>query len=408
VPAASRRLLVVSHRPLDYGGGGSVRWSYLRRVLPALGWQVSVVTARANPTGNEASIEPRHASLARARARVMGTAGTVLRPLYRRAGLQPEAFPPSMAWAYSGRGPIRRAIERERPNVVWATCPPQAALFAAVGALARADARLPFVAELRDLWAGSPFFDAGGDLLARLESRAFARADAIVSVTDGCRERLLALHPEIEDRFELLPNGFDPALLARRRPPGRVDGSDGSRATLIHAGTLYGDRTVVALLRALARPELRERVALEIVGVVDERSAAAIHATGDGGPHVRVLPPTSWATAIDRTLAADIAVVINSPGTGGEMALPSKLFEALALGRPVLALTGRGSETERLLTRLGHGAGCAPPDDERAIARALTGLLDAPPAAVDPALMTTWDRSNVAQRIAALLDRLSA
>jgi glycosyltransferase involved in cell wall biosynthesis len=89
------------------------------------------------------------------------------------------------------------------------------------------------------------------------------------------------------------------------------------------------------------------------------------------------------------------------------MAAPSKLYEALALGTPVLALTNPGTETERLLQRLGHDAGCAPPGDEGAIAQAVARLLDSPPAPVDPAALAPFNRATIAERLAALLDRMS-
>ena len=173
----------------------------------------------------------------------------------------------------------------------------------------------------------------------------------------------------------------------------------------MHAGTLYGDRSAVTLLRALSRPELAERTRLVLVGAVDPLTRAEI-------PRARcevvTEAPVPWRAAVERMRDADVAVVINSPGTGGDMAAPSKLYEALALGTPVLALTGPASETERLLGDLGHDAGCAPPGDEAAVARAVTRLLDAPPPAVDPAALERFNRAAVAKQVAALLDRLSS
>ena len=237
---------------------------------------------------------------------------------------------------------------------------------------------------MRDLWAGNPYFDAGGTLLTRIEKRAFARADAVVTVTDSCADRMLALHPEIAPRLEVLPNGFDPVLLDLR---GRGAPS-GERATLVHAGTLYGDRSAVTLLRALSRPGAGRRA---------RGSCSSARSTRDRGRELRrdhgdARGRRRAAGAVARRrssacAAADVAVVINSPGTGGDMAAPSKLYEALALGTPVLALTNPGSESERLLERLGHDAGCAPPGDEAAIARAVARLIDAPPAPVDAAAL---------------------
>ena len=392
--------MLVTQRPLEYGGGSSVRWQYLRDSLPRHGWDVEEVSARPNPTANAASTDPRAARLAAARAKVMTAVGAATRPAYRRLGIQPEAFPPNALWSLTGRPAVRRARERVRPDVVWATCPPPSALFAALAALD--GGTVPLVAEMRDLWAGNPYFDAGGTLLTRIEKRAFARADAVVTVTESCAERMLDLHPEIAPRLEVLPNGFDPVLLELRDRPR----SPGERATLVHAGTLYGDRSAVTLLRALSRPELASRTRLVLVGALDPRTKAELR-HGHGALEVVVEPPMPWRAAVERVQAADVAVVINSQGTGGDMAAPSKLYEALALGTPVLALTSPDSESERLLGRLGHDAGCAPPGDEEAVARAVMRLLDAPPPPVDPAALAPFSRAAVTERVAALLDRLA-
>lgn len=403
-PATSpdtRRLLLVTHRPLGFGGGGSVRWQFLRDALPAHGWAVEVVSARASLTANPVSIDPRAARLAAARTRTMAAIGAVARPVSRRLGVQPEALAPNALWSLTGRPAVRRAIAAARPDVVWATCPPPSALFAAVGALERG--RVPLVAEMRDLWAGNPYFDAGSPLLRRLERRAFDRAAVVVTVTDGCAARVRELHGDLAAPVEVLPNGFDPILLElrpTRRPP-----RDG-RATIVHAGTLYGDRTAVMLLRALGRADLAARTRLVLVGSVDPRTEVEL-LRDHGDLEVVVEPPMPWRAAVERVRDADVAVVINGPGTGGDMAVPSKLYEALALGTPVLALTSPGSESERLLERLGQGAGCAPPDAEEAIAASLRQLLDAPPPPVAPERLAPFDRAVVAGRAARLLDGLA-
>jgi glycosyltransferase involved in cell wall biosynthesis len=398
----ARRVLLVSQRPIDYGGGGSVRWRYLSQALPAFGWEVAAITARANPTADEASTDPRRARLAHLRARVMNAVGDAARPAFRRLGVQPEAAAPNLLWTLTGRRSIAQAIDRYAPDAVWATAPPQSAIFAAVRVARRH--RTPVVAELRDLWAGNPYFDAGGQWLSRIESPFLRGADAVVTVTPGCRETLLRLHPELAGQLHLLPNGFDPMLLALRdvspAPPAT------RRATLIHAGLLYGDRSAAALVRALARTGLTDRVRLVLLGAVDVATSEAIQ-EAPTELEVAVQSPVGWRDAIERVRAADVAVVINSARTGGAMALPSKLYEALALGTPVLALTPAGSDTERLLRALGQDAGVAAPHDERAIAAALIRLLEDPPPMVSPQLLSPYDRDVVARQIAGLLDELT-
>jgi glycosyltransferase involved in cell wall biosynthesis len=379
---AERTLLVVSRIPFDHGGSGNVRWQHLRRALPRHGWRV----VECSPAG-----EPADDVWATRRARVMEVAGRLLNPLARALRVHPVALAPNNLWALTGRRAVRAAIAQSHPDVVLATAPPPSALLAAAAA-----EHLPLVAELRDLWAGNPFYDRGGPLLRRLEGRVFARASAVVTVTDACRDALLGLHPEIGPRLEVIPNGFDPQLLARRSSP-----PVGSVSTLVHTGTLYGDRTAEALIAALGRPELRGRVRLELVGFVDPRTRRAIASAS--GVDVTARPSVAWEEAIERVRESDFAVVINTPGTGGELALPNKLFEALALGRPVLALTGAESETARLLQRLGQDAGIASPDDPAAIASALQRLLGDPPPPVRKEALAEFDRNRIAGSYAALL-----
>jgi glycosyltransferase involved in cell wall biosynthesis len=391
-----RTLLVVSQRPLELGGGGSARWRHLRRALRQHGWRVVECSPRVGLTTNESSTDPTAAWLAGQRAEVMAVAGRILDPFARVLRVKPEAFAPNNAWALTGRRLIRSAISRERPDVVLATAPPPSALLAA----AAVAGEVPLVSELRDLWAGNPYFDRGSTILPALQRRALRRSAAIVTVTDGFRDGLLGVDPEIEQRLHVLPNGFDPALLAKRAPPTTREGP----RTLIHAGALYGERTAESLLAALADPQLRGRAQLQLLGVTDPRTRRLLASTD---VEVTVERPVSSEQAVERVLAADIAVVINAPGTGGDMALPSKLYEALALGRPVLALTGAGSDTALLLQRLGQDTGIAPPDDPAAIAAAIDRLFADPPPPVEPEALRDFDRDRVAARYAALLDEVA-
>lgn len=393
---ADRTLLVVSQRPLDLGGGGSVRWRHLRRVLPKHGWRVVECSPQVGATAGDMSTNPHEARLAARRAEVMALTRRVIEPFAKAIHVEPEALAPNNAWSLTGRRLIREAIKRARPDIVVATTPPPSALFAATAVIDET----PLVADLRDLWAGNPYYDRGSGVLARLQRRALVRAAAVVTVTDGCRDKLLELHPELAERVHVLPNGFDPELLKRRAAPPRHAGP----ATLIFAGALYGEHTAESLVAALNRPELRGRVRLQLVGVIDPRTRRAVELSGIDAS---IEPPVSWEESIERVLQADVAVVITTPETGGDMALPIKLTEALALGRSVLALASPGSDTARLLERLGQQAGLAAPDDPPAISAAIDRLLANPPSPPPPEALADFDADRMAARYAALLDELA-
>jgi hypothetical protein len=139
--------------------------------------------------------------------------------------------------------------------------------------------------------------------------------------------------------------------------------------------------------------------------VIDHASRAAARST-DGRVDVVLEGAVDWNEAIARTAGADIAVVIDTPGIGAGMALPGKMYEALALGLSVLALTPPGSEMAGLLARLGQGAGVAPHDDIEAIATAAERLAHAPPPPATPEQLEPWNRARGAAAWASLMNRL--
>ena len=108
-----RRLLLVSHRPIDQAGGPAARWRSFSRHLPEHGWEVDVVSAG----GGDEFAAPEKAQR---RARVMETAGKLADPVFRLAGLRPEAMPLSMLWVRRGSDeiapPVGQRPLRRRPR----------------------------------------------------------------------------------------------------------------------------------------------------------------------------------------------------------------------------------------------------------------------------------------------------
>jgi hypothetical protein len=372
-----RRLLLVSHRPIEQAGGPAARWRSFARHLPEHGWEVDVVSAG----GGDEFAAP---ASAQARARVMETAGRLADPVFRLVGLRPEALPLSMLWIPRGAREVRRRLRDGGYDAVLATGPPFAALIAA----SRATRSVPLVVELRDLWARNPAFDRGGPLLKRAEARVVRRGAAVVAVTPEAAADLRRRHPGA--RVEEIPNGFEPALIAMRRVP--------RGTTIIHSGTLTKDRPLAPLLRAL-RPPLQ----LVLHGYVAPEIQQEIE---QSGADVEVVPPSGWEDAVRRIADADVALVTQSRAAGDETAVAAKVYEYLALGKPVLCISDGGA-TEGLLCRLGADQLCARLDDERSIQSALDRISSGDlPASVPPDQLRPFERPRLATRMAELLQSL--
>jgi glycosyltransferase involved in cell wall biosynthesis len=375
-----RRLVLVSHRPIDQAGGPAARWRSFAKHLPSLGWEVDVVSGG----GGDEFRSPKRAQT---RAKVMETAGRIADPVFRLAGLRPEALPLSTAWGITGAGQVRGRLAAGQ-DVVLATGPPFAALVAA----RRAHGNTPLVVELRDLWAGNPAFDRGGPFLRKLESWVVRQAAAVVAVTPEAVADLRRRHPDV--RVEEIPNGFEPELLERRRP------TEGPATTILHSGTLTKDRPLAPLLREL-RPPLR----LVLHGYVAPEIQAEIEASS---AEVELVPPSGWEDAVERIAAADVALITQSRGAGDETAVAAKVYEYLALGKPVLCLSDGGA-TEALLSRLGVDQLCARLDDPASIEAALARIAAVDlPAPVPTEKLASYERLRLAQRLAELLDAVAA
>ena len=373
-----RRVLLVSHRPIDQAGGPAARWRSFSRHLPEHGWEVDVVSA---PAADEFAAPAK----AQRRARVMEGVGKLADPVFRLAGLRPEAMPLSTLWVRRGTRETRRRLATGSYDAVLATGPPFSALIAA----RRAAGGTPLVVELRDLWAGNPAFDRGGPVLPRLESWVVDGASAVVGVTPEAADDLRRRHPGA--RVEEIPNGFEPALLAMRT-------TSTAGTTIIHSGTLTKDRPLEPLLRAL-RPPLR----LVLHGYV----APEIHAELErSGADVELVPPSPWEEAVRRIAEADVALVTQGRGSGDETAVAAKVYEYLALGKPVLCLS-HGGATEALLRGLDADQLVARLDDpasiEAALAKITAGALPPP---VPPEQLAPYERPRLAERLADLLDGL--
>jgi glycosyltransferase involved in cell wall biosynthesis len=284
-----------------------------------------------------------------------------------------------------------RAFAATRPDVIFSSAPPWTTHLVAL-ALA-SSFRCRWVADFRDPWVRSPWTryttSAALSIATRLEHRVVRRADAVVFTTRTARDEFAAHYgPPLADRFHVVFNGCDatefpttPAAPTAPQAPQAPQALEAPEFVLLHAGTLYGGRSPLPLLRAVAglcnrRPELRERLRVIFLG-----------ATGfdglDGNRLCRELgidDAVTFTPRVDRgeslmQMRKASALLILQAGTS--MAIPGKLYEYLAGGRPVLALCEEGEMADLIReNRLGLAVSST---DERAVEEALAQLIDAPP-----------------------------
>ena len=209
-------------------------------------------------------------------------------------------------------------------------------------------------------------------LLPRLMARLYPRADAIVAVSEGVREDLLARFPLPAAQVHTIYNPVvTPALLAARDAP--LDDPwfvPGAPPVLINVAQLRVQKDQATLLRAFAKVRAQRPARLLILGEGNQRPALEALAAALGiAADVRM--PGFVPNPLAYMRRARL-FVLSSAWEG----LPTVLIEALACGCPVVS-TDCPSGPAEILDGGRYGR-LVPVGDADALAAAIEQNLDAP------------------------------
>ena len=426
-----RKALIVAYHFPPAGGlaaAGSQRILKLAKYLPANGWTPVIVTARVDNYEDyvfidEAMMERVPAGLEVRRTRVLHLLDPFLRVKKRITGLftgqqseqarlhrSPgnEYVDPSAAsaggnqsyaraswfqrlkdgftdlfeipdevsgWILPAVLAGRREIRRGGVDAIIATGRPWTSLVA--GAVLKTLYKKPFIADFRDPWMTNPFrlrySRIKNNLDAAVESWVIRRSDVIVANTDElAAEFAERFGDDVAGKCIVARNGFDPDEL-HLEELSAVGDANPSVFDLVHAGALYGKRDPAVLLEAVARlMDLgaidAERFRLTLVGPIDlpydiEGRMSELGVTDV----VRTTGIVSHSESLEAIADSSMCVLLQ-PGTTTQV--PSKLYEYVGCGKPILAVVNPESATASLVASRSIGV-LAPVNDVIALADAV-------------------------------------
>lgn len=394
-------------------GAPAARVSELTRHWAAAGHDVTVLTGMPNhPTG-------------------------VVPAEYRGRGLVREDFhgvKVVRTWIYAAanKGRVRRSLSYasysasavaigqlpiEAPDVVIATSPQF--LCGVAGRLIAGMRRKPFVFEVRDLWPESIVavgaLPAGHPVVRGLEvveEHLYRAADGIVVVTDTFERRLVerGVPPS---KLHVIKNGVD---LERFRPGERDTElrrslGFGGRFVLAYVGTHGMAHGLGAVLDVAARLRSRDEVRFLFVGEGAERANLEARARREGLSNVTFLGALPRERMPEVYATADACIVPLRKTELFTTVIPSKIFEILAMERPiVLSVDGEA----RALIEASGGGIFAPPEDVDAMTGAVLDLLSSPERRREMGrrgrayVMREFDRKVLAERYLEVLEGITA
>jgi len=375
------KALLVSFYFPPAGGGGVQRPLKLAQYLPAMGVETHVL-APDDPRWlhrDEGLRAPSQAWVHRARyvgvsggkpSEVLaGTQGLERVATKARLQLRRLVVPDENAtWALTAIPAGIKLVREHDIDVIVSTSPPPSTHLIAA-AIARATGS-KWVADLRDSLvahahrrADSAATRAKAALQLRVARLVASRADAITCVSEAISEETRALRPR--GRVVTIANGCDFDDVAG------LDRRASDRFRITHTGSFFGRRDPRPFLQALHDSGLD--VVARFLG--DFRPADRDWAETLGlGDRLELLPyaPRTASLALQRDSEALLLLIPEADGRGRGV-LSGKVFEYVAVGRPILAAVPPDGAAAELIRATGAGV-VAPPDDPAAIREALAGL----------------------------------
>lgn len=275
-----------------------------------------------------------------------------------------------------------------KADVVVATSPPPTV--AIPGMLAARRLRAPLVFDVRDIWPEA-VVESGrlnrGLVVRSLEAveRAVYRAStAITVVTEGKRERLIEKGVP-EEKLAVIPNGVDLSRFAEERPVDSLldtAGVDRDRFLVMYAGIFGPSQGLDVLFDAALKirheaADEASRIQFVIVGGGVERPRLEKRLRDERLSDMIRLVPEQPRENIPSLLRAADAIAVTLRPRRDTHTVPSKIYESMASGHPVL-VSANGAPGEILRE---SGAGFATPaSDAAALVGSIRKLLADPDA----------------------------
>lgn len=269
------------------------------------------------------------------------------------------------------------ALAQPKPDVIAATSPQ---FFSAVaGWLAAKGRGVPFVFELGDLWpasiaaVGAMRPNLGIRLVEKLELKLYRDSAAVAALTRAFKRNLTG-RGIAPGKIAVVMNGVDTWRYGPRPRDAALAAEAGLEGKFVtgYVGTHGMAHALGNVLKAAERLKHRPEVRFLFVGAGAERDVLIADAKRRCLDNVVFLPPQPKERMPAVWSLCDVALVHLKDSPAFAEVIPSKMFEAMAMGLPVLLAAPKGEASEILAA---DGAGVwVPAEDPAALAAAVESL----------------------------------
>ncbi len=372
-PAKLRVLLLILQFPPDVNSNGTLM-AQVGEELTARGHQVSVVTTFPHYARFQIADGYRGKLFERA---AYGSMDVLRLWVYASGTKQRMAHRLFSYLSFNVLAAVAGIMSRRRFDVVLS---PNGSFFTGITAqLLRIFKGMPFIYNVQDLYPETPV--AAGQLksrpaiatLGRVERHMYRAANAITVITPSFRDNIVSkgiLHAKVR----VIPNFVDTEFI---RPLPKVNSFSerlglADKFVVLHAGNVGYVYDLETLLDAAVLLRDDPSIVFVINGEGVAKATLERKVEALGLTNVRFLPFQSRDDLPLLRASADVQVSLYRHNAA-RFSMPSKIYEIMASGRPLLASADADSDVARLVHATGCGI-CVEPEDARALADALRNL----------------------------------
>jgi glycosyltransferase involved in cell wall biosynthesis len=279
-------------------------------------------------------------------------------------------------WAPAALNQGKKLLLSPDIDLIFAVGPPFSVLL--IGSLLKKFSRKKLILDFKDMWVGRNQHEHRTRLCSLLskpiEKRIVKGADRIILNTEYSYRRFVEKYPRQKAKFMVIPNGYEPQLEDPINAPSAEADAGSGFFNIVHSGTVDTDRNPEGFIYAVKelseeQPEFAAGVKVCLSGKVHHSYISMVEDLGlkDVFEFKGYL---NYHQNIGLLHSASLLLLLTTHDAPD--AIPGKLYEYLAIKKPVLAITEAGASEELLLAL---GAGCVVrPQDKAGIKKILWTL----------------------------------
>ena len=303
----------------------------------------------------------------------------------------------------------RKILSRQKVHLIYSASPTFTTAFVAMKL--KKEFNIPWIADFLDGWAVNDFLKEQYDrtLIAPLrrfhmlrikkaERRILESADKVVVIHRHVKQRWYELHGIDETKVRVIADGYDESVFRGLK----VRFLYPDRLTIVFLGSFYPAFREIIIRFAGVVNELDRDAELVFIG----RGAVAVQ--GMNLPNSTCILQLSRKRAIEFALGCDFLLLVMPPFAKWT---PSKIYDYLRIGRPILAIVPHDGDAARILQE--SNGGFVLPFDEQQMKKELGTIFERRKRGElegfqpDQEYITKFERRKLTEQMAEVFDEIS-